>query len=124
MDAGIVCSKEMVELLMKIKKHLKANHGQSISMSDSNVMNRLLDLASVQDPMLQSMVQYFMVLAGSDWSKAYEKRAGIASSKGSSLKSFAGKVKEALASEAAANADEFGVGKRPVRYYRGQPIYA
>lgn len=120
MDAGVVCSKEMVELLMKIKKHLKTNHGQSISMSDSNVMNKLLDLVSLQDAMLQSMIQYFMVLAGPEWSKAYDKRLGSGMAKESSIKNFAGKVKDALASEPPAN-DDRGA---PVRYYRGQPIYA
>lgn len=120
MDAGVVCSKEMVELLMKIKKHLKTNHGRSISMSDNDVMNKLLDLVSLQDSLLLSMVQYFMVLAGPEWSKAYDRRAGAASGKESSLKSFAGKVKEALAAEAAVDPEKGA----PVRYYRGQPIYA
>lgn len=130
MDTGVLCNKEMVDLLMRIKRHAKASYGISISMSDRDLMIKLLEMGSLKDDLLQGMLQYFMALAGGDWASRYARVAQLPSKAGS-VQVFAQKVKDSLLKDVVAAAD----GAAPavpaghsgeqgkVRYYRGQPVY-
>jgi hypothetical protein len=92
-------------------------------MSDGDVMEKLLTMASIKDDLLQGMLQYFMVLAGKDWSRKYEKLAHNASGENTVLV-FARKMKDALVHDNAPQGlDETHKNTEKVRYYRGQPIY-
>jgi hypothetical protein len=120
MDNGVLCNKEMVDLLMKIKRHLKSAHNISISMSDRNLMVGLLELANLEDDLFQGMLQYLMVLAGGDWNQRYTNMSG--SRKRASRPSIANKVKESILShDVKAKVAPVPQGAK-VRYYRGQPI--
>ena len=126
----------MVDLLMRIKKHLKFNNHYSLNLSDDNVMTGLLELSSVKDDLLQGMIQYLMALAGREWSDRYLS-ATRKGSPPSSIKAFASKVKEKMmadisfsttatkapASLESAPARMAGTATRVVGYYRGQPVY-
>lgn len=118
MDTGISCNKEMVDLLMRIKRHAKSGHGVSVNMSDKNLMEKLVSMATIDDDLLQGMLQYFMVLAGGSWSKRYDRARGT---EVSHMETFARRVKEAVVTAPPA-VPAAGSGRK-VRYYRGQPIY-
>src|SRR5690606_13540668 len=60
-------SKEMVDLLIRIKKHLLANQDIAIRLSDPDLFDKLVKLHPKDDPLLQGMIQYLMVLAGPQW---------------------------------------------------------
>ena len=135
MDAGVQCNKEMVDLLLKLKKHLKVHHQIALSMSDDNVMERLLALATVKDDVLQGMVQYLMALAGGDWHRRYMAATQGEQPAASPVKSAGEKFRDRLLADTALGggarsrqpappADDAPEGGRIVRYYRGQPIYA
>ena len=126
MDAGIECSKEMVDLLMRIKRHAKAHHGVSISMSDDELMGKMLAMATIKDDLLQGMLHYFMVLAGGNWADRYARAAGA---KSGSVQDFARKVKDSILKDvggvaAAQTAGPAEASGTKVRYYRGQPVYS
>lgn len=126
MDTGILCSKEMVDLLMRIKRHAKTHQGVTINMSDRDVMNTLMELAPVKDDLLQGMVQYFMVLAGGDWKKRYDRASGL-SSRTDAIAAFASKVKDSLLKDVNLSSDivaPVAESSATVRYYRGQPVYS
>jgi len=127
MDTGILCNKEMVDLLMRVKRHAKAHHNITVNMSDRDLMVKLMDMAAIKDDLLQGMLQYLMVLAGGDWSTRYNREVS-GKPKESSVMEFAHKVKEsilkdtgALSSAVISSPAEEASAK--VRYYRGQPIY-
>ncbi|MGD9662838.1 MAG: hypothetical protein AB7U63_16375 [Porticoccaceae bacterium] len=127
MDAGILCNKEMVDLLMRVKRHAKAHHNITLNMSDRDLMVKLVDMAAIKDDLLQGMLQYFMVLAGGDWSARYG-RAAHTKPKESSVLEFAQKVKDSLLKDtgglSSAVMAQPAADSVKVRYYRGQPIYS
>ena len=128
MDAGVQCNKEMVDLLMRMKKHLKAHHQVSLNMSDPDVMTNLLKLATVKDDVLQGMMQYLMALAGGDWNRRYLVAANKAKS-GAAGKGFAERFRDKMLEGTSADASVASAATPPpgqaakVRYYRGQPVY-
>lgn len=134
MDTGVQCTKEMVDLLMRIKKHLKVHHHYSLNLSDDNVMTGLLELASVKDDLLQGMIQYLMALAGREWSDRYLSAATGKGSSPSTLRAFTSRLKERMLADTGMNkaslheeAPPVGLAEtatRAVRYYRGQPVYS
>lgn len=140
--ATVEFSKEMVDLLTKIKKHLREKSQISISLADPQVLDKLVELRTINDPLLQGMIRYLMALAGQDWPAKYEgtwippeapshgageagikklfnrylnhpvqveqdKQADTSTPEGSSWASDAPQPPE----------------RKPVRYYRGQPVY-
>ncbi|MCK9505486.1 MAG: hypothetical protein M0Q95_15055 [Porticoccaceae bacterium] len=125
MDTGILCNKEMVDLLMRVKRHTKANHNITLNMSDRDLMVKLVDMAAIKDDLLQGMLQYFMVLAGGDWSARYG-RAANSKAKENSVMEFAQKVKDSLLKDSGTLSSAVMAQPTPasakVRYYRGQPI--
>jgi hypothetical protein len=126
MDAGVLCNKEMVDLLMRIKRHAKARHGVTVNMSDREVMLRLLEMAGIDDSVLQGMLRQLMALAGADWSQRYARALGAGSGENSSLQGFARKVKESLLKDMGGDSDALAIAPEggAVRYYRGQPIHS
>ena len=130
MDAGVQCNKEMVDLLMRMKKHLKIHHQVALNLSDRNLLDGLLKLATVEDDILQGMMRYLMALAGGDWNDRYLAAAGKTAAPSLS-KTLVGKLKaKKRPSKAEVQVDTVHTvnaamaAERPVRYYRGQPVYS
>ena len=125
MDTGVQCNKEMVDLLMRIKKHLKSRHGISLNLSDPHLMTGLLELATVSDQVLQGMIRYLMALAGDNWNRRYlaaAKRVQPRSVEKSLAETLRDRVLEGTAADPAIAAPASPQGAR-VRYYRGQPVH-
>lgn len=147
--AGNELTKEMVDLIMKIKKHLKSEYQITIALADPELLGKLVKLKNMDDRVLQGMLTFLMALAGPEWSarfsqqneppapsepSAEKKRLfGFYRGKPSSTsddihghKSEAAKHDETLyrgshlGDETAPQ--EEPVKPRPVRYYRGQPV--
>lgn len=148
-------SKEMVDLLMRIKKHLLAHQDMAIRLSDPALFDKLVKLHPRDDALLQGMLQYLMVLAGPEWSQLYANsdnqkgnhtHTGTGESLGKTLLKKSASLYRGLAAgqghdsgvretpaqqaepapssqDTAAN-PETGENKprKPVRYYRGQPV--
>lgn len=138
-----IYSKEMVDLLMRIKKHLLSHQGIAIRLSDPKLFDRLVQIHPKDDPLLHGMLQYLMALAGPEWSQIYG--AGLSQGrpappqgasetlgksllqKGASL--YRGLTAHPELEEKAPSAPpppgpqgEEPKTAKPVRYYRGQPI--
>ena len=60
-------NKEMVDLLSKVKKHLRDKHQMAISFADPDVLDKLVALRDLPDPLLQGMLRYLMAMAGPEW---------------------------------------------------------
>ncbi len=105
-------SKEMVDLLMRMKKHLRSKYGITIALADSNLLDKLVELRHMDDPLLQGMLGYLMALAGPEWS---ERLKAPREEDQESASTFSEEEETS-----APPAEE----KKPIRYYRGQPIYA
>jgi hypothetical protein len=132
-------SKEMVDLVMKVKRHLRDNYEITIALADPQLFDKLIALKNVDDTLLQGMLRYLMALAGPEWTAKYEGLAAApeaipAANDSKSIKKFfsfyRGKPIPAADGEKTGSepATEEGDGDRaatktPVRYYRGQPIY-
>ncbi len=100
-------SKEMVDLLMRMKKHLRSKYGITIALADSNLLDKLVELRHLDDPLLQGMLGYLMALAGPEWSQRIQEPKNPGTDEPESP------------SQAPPEAE-----RKPVRFYRGQPIYA
>lgn len=72
--ATVEFTKEMVDLLTKIKKHLRDKYGIAVSLADPQVLERLLEIRHINDQLLQGMIRYLMALSGGDWPARYENR--------------------------------------------------
>ena len=46
-------NKDMVDLAMKIKKHLRDRHGISIALADPDLLDKLMKLKTVDDPAME-----------------------------------------------------------------------
>ena len=131
--ATVQFNKEMVDLLTKVKRHLRDNYQITISLADPQVLERLLEVRHIDDPLLQGMIRYLMALAGGDWPGRYEVQGG----QGDPAAPLAGKKQagrrfaryRGSPTEATESATESGQrpaperSGKPVRYYRGQPVY-
>lgn len=145
-----IYSKEMVDLLMRIKKHLISHQEIAIRLSDPRLFDKLVELHPEDDPLLQGMLQYLMVLAGPEWSQIYSNGGVQGGSRtqnvahdsfGKSLLKKSASLYRGLAAghehdaghserpqgyppetdTSAAGASE-EKPRKPVRYYRGQPV--
>ena len=142
-------NKEMVDLAIRIKKHLRDHYQISIALADPDLLDKLMKLRNADDPVLQGMLSYLMALAGPGWNarfKAAESSPAIeAGAERKRLfglyrgKSIAGredgtprKTAEEKQAEtryrghqpaAEEEPKEPRQDRKPVRYYRGQPIY-
>lgn len=131
--ATVEFSKEMVDLLTKVKRHLRDKYQISISLADPQVLERLLEVRHINDPLLQGMIRYLMALAGGDWSRRHEGKGsgaepnpplpGVKQAK-KMFGLYRGSTVDATGQSPADGgqlppADR----KKPVRYYRGQPVY-
>ncbi|MGD9662970.1 MAG: hypothetical protein AB7U63_17065 [Porticoccaceae bacterium] len=133
-------TKEMVDLLTKIKKHLRDKYDISIAFADPLLLDKLAELRDIKDPLLQGMIRYLMALAGGDWPTKYEgtrnqeqpqppkiepalkgakKLFGLYRGHSGDLS----KTDAESGSEDAATESPEPEKKKPTRYYRGQPIY-
>lgn len=131
MDSGVQCNKEMVDLLLRLKKHLKTRYQTALSMSDNNLMEQLLKFAKVKDENLQEMMQNLMEMAGDEWIARYLEAAhGIKPSP--SKKSLTGILRDRFLSDTAiksanypleANLDSESEFQGKDRLYRGRPVY-
>ena len=134
-------SKEMVDLVMKIKKHLRAEHDISVALADPDLLNKLVELKNVDDPVLQGMLSYLMALAGKEWNKRYQAQdtppaeqpappagkrklfARYRSSNASSGEESENKSPAPREKAPAPTEDGQNEERKPIRYYRGQPVY-
>ncbi|HEY8386316.1 MAG TPA: hypothetical protein VIK82_08875 [Porticoccaceae bacterium] len=135
-----IYTKEMVDLLMRVKKHLHSHQQVSIRLSDPALFDKLVKMHSRDDPLLESMLQYLMALAGPDWSQRYASTRAGGGGQGAVQDSKPGgkglfRLRETFFAERSevrsqpppppdpvvtvAEAGE----RKPVRYYRGQPVY-
>ena len=51
-------SKDMVDLVTKIKKHVREKYGISLALADPELLDKLVKLKNIDDPMLQGMLSY------------------------------------------------------------------
>ena len=145
-------NKEMVDLVMKIKKYLREKYDIAIALADPELLDKLVKLKNMDDPVLQGMLSYLMALAGSEWSDRFEAEDSISSAPepGAEKKKLFGRYRgksvstrgeeKSLKSAAEKHAETRYRGQRPheedkqgeeepqkerkpLRYYRGQPIY-
>jgi len=119
-------NKEMVDLLTKVKKHLREKHQISISLADPDVLDKLVELRGLPDALLQGMLYYLMALAGPEWSAKINRPPATGTAPASAEEHREKKLFSFRQSntETAAPAQETAdTQKKPVRYYRGQPIY-
>lgn len=145
-----IYTKEMVDLLIRVKKHLLNHQQVAIRLSDPTLFDKLVMIHPKDDPLLLGMIQYLMALGGPEWTQIYASQgaAGAASSsgagsaehgargllkRGASL--YRGMVNGYHQDEPPADATvasyatqpaaepETGEERKPVRYYRGQPVY-
>jgi|GEM_PF-1527731 len=144
-----IYSKEMVDLLMRIKKHLLTHQELAIRLSDPHLFDKLVELHPHDDPLLQGMLQYLMVLAGPEWSQIYSSGGvqGVSRPHNTSLDSLGKSLlkksaslyrglaagheheetpsvtpHEPQADTPQAASDSEDKPRKPVRYYRGQPV--
>lgn len=137
--ATTALTKEMVDLIAKIKKHLRDKYQISIALADPLLMDKLVELRTIEDPLLQGMLRYLMALAGGDWSAKFDGRTEQPEEEKSPIEPAMSQAKKLFgryrghsgdmpvkapgtseASGEAVAADS--APKKPVRYYRGQPI--
>lgn len=128
-----IYTKEMVDLLMRVKKHLLSHQQVSIRLSDPLLFDKLVRMHVKDDALLQGMLQYLMALAGPEWSQLYASgdagRAGRSAEQGA--RGFFRRGAAFLSGHgeyAPPPAPDSGPAlptseRKPVRYYRGQPIY-
>jgi len=57
-------SKEMIDLAMKIKKHVRTKYDITVTLADPELLDKLIRLKNIDDPVLQGMLSYLMALAG------------------------------------------------------------
>ena len=145
-------NKETVDLVMKIKKHLRDKYDMSIALADPELLDKLVKLKNMDDAVLQGMLSYLMALAGPEWTARFngenatpsppepgaEKKRifGLYRGKSTSTKEGAksGKTDQERRAETLYRGKHRGESekpadeppkkeRKPVRYYRGQPIY-
>ena len=141
-----IYTKEMVDLLMRIKKHLSSQQELAIRLSDPHLFDKLVALHPNDDPLLQGMLQYLMVLAGPEWTQIYNNGGAQSGFRPNNTQDSFGKslMKKSVSlyRELAAAGHEHQTGqgehpqadtqsatgasedkpRKPVRYYRGQPV--
>lgn len=129
-------SKEMVDLLIRIKKHLAAQGRTTIKLSDPGLLETLAAIDQDDDPLLNGMLTYLMALAGPEWNRYYEqskagdiprgdrgplldkltnRRTPAASYRGSALAKKDAKISPG---QSPGSPDS----PKKTRYYRGQPV--
>ncbi len=145
-----IYTKEMVDLLMRIKKHLLSHQQVAIRLSDPSLFDKLVKIHPKDDPLLHGMLQYLMALGGPEWSQIYSQmeqggggpQGGPSADKGAMgllkrgaslyrgmIHSHGQESETASPTETAPDAgtepaNQPASGERkPVRYYRGQPVY-
>jgi len=134
-------TKEMVDLLTKIKKDLREKYDISIAFADPLLLDKLAELRNLKDPLLQSMIRYLMALAGGGWTAKYEgtvveeppQPTRIEPTLKGAKKLFGlyrghsgeiSKINTDSDNEVPAAMETAAPEKKkPTRYYRGQPIY-
>jgi hypothetical protein len=123
-------SKEIVDLLMRIKKHLKVEHGTEVKLSDTRLLDKLAVFKAEDDQLLKGMLSYLMALAGPEWTRYYEKnqKKDKSSAVGDVVKKTmtfyrGAAVETEEKSDNASTSSDTIEERKPIRYYRGQPIY-
>jgi hypothetical protein len=74
--ATVILNKEMVDLATKIKRHLRDRYQINITLADPMLIDKLTELRSVNDPLLQGMLKYLMAMAGEEWVRKYNGEGG------------------------------------------------
>jgi len=123
-------NKEIVDLLSKVKKHLRDKHQVAISLADPEVLNKLVALRELPDPLFQGMLHYLMALIGPEWSAKISSSPSTETVQSNSVSTTAKKffssyrgATVAATHDSQQNPPAGEAKKKPVRYYRGQPIY-
>lgn len=113
-------NKEIVDLLLKIKRHLKTQGGTEVKVSDPRLLEKLAVVEMDGDTLLKSMVNYLMALAGDDWTRYLDfcQHQGSPGKKSSSSHLLRGAAREKNQDNVSTTNEK----PKTVRYYRGQPI--
>jgi hypothetical protein len=145
-----IYTKEMVDLLIRVKKHLLNHQQVAIRLSDPSLFDKLVKIHPKDDPLLLGMIQYLMALGGPEWTQIYNSQGAAGDAPGQSTASADHGARGLLKRGASlyrgminghhhdgpASADvgerpappppaepEATEQRKPVRYYRGQPVY-
>jgi len=65
-------TQEILDMLIRIKKHLQSNHNIAVNLSDTELFQILASVPRQHDFLLNGMLTYLMALAGPEWARYLE----------------------------------------------------
>lgn len=89
-DSGL-WSKEMVDLLLEIKRRARGRHGVAFSLAEEGLLARLAALMALEDPHLCALIESFAARVGEDWYREVRRAGRTAAPRRATVRIYRGR---------------------------------